>query len=414
MEKEYLATPDSILAEDDPGDETARRYRYQWIYAAILCCSLLDDTQDVSEIFCEHHEDVLLKHSNGKFSGIQIKTRASNRNAWKSNDEEIRSAIARFILLDTKFPGQFQSYRFVTNHFFQSSTNGQDLDFVIKEIKKYRNATEVCNPAQKFLKKIAREANCNDEKAFSTLLRVGVSSELPKLEDAFNRLVSDLTGVLPQDTNYLYKDMVKLANAIWIECMRASSLVHTDILPAYIQATGDIENSERVAILAGKRIDKSRLLQILSQGLNETSPLYGDPDNLTDLGTGTSPLLRQKLDAGGFSAVSLNSAEDLRDKADYLGVLWTKKYGHENGLQRYSHIRSLVLSDSATAFEATKTKNQAFGTEMLRELREKFAKRRADGDLLYECRNEHLEGFAYSLTAQCKVQWSLDRPWESK
>jgi hypothetical protein len=35
---------------------------------------------------------------------------------------------------------------------------------------------------------------------------------------------------------------------------------------------------------------------------------------------GSTDLLYKKLDAGGFSAVSRNSAEDLRDKADYLGI----------------------------------------------------------------------------------------------
>lgn len=50
----------------------------------------------------------------------------------------------------------------------------------------------------------------------------------------------------------------------------------------------------------------------------------------------------------------------------------------------------------------------------LSELREQFKKRRTDGDQLFECSYEHLEGFAYSLSSQCLVQWSIDFPWESK
>ena len=53
--------PDSVPATGDPGDETASRYRYQWMYAAIVCCALLDDTANVVEVFCEHHEDILTK-----------------------------------------------------------------------------------------------------------------------------------------------------------------------------------------------------------------------------------------------------------------------------------------------------------------------------------------------------------------
>jgi hypothetical protein len=51
---------------------------------------------------------------------------------------------------------------------------------------------------------------------------------------------------------------------------------------------------------------------------------------------------------------------------------------------------------------------------MLAELRSKFQQRRSQSNQLYECSNEHLEGFAYSLTSECKVQWSIDRPWEDE
>ncbi len=54
-----IPSPDTVLGTGDPGDETARRYRYQWTYAAIVCCILLDDTEDAEEVFCEHHEDVV-------------------------------------------------------------------------------------------------------------------------------------------------------------------------------------------------------------------------------------------------------------------------------------------------------------------------------------------------------------------
>jgi hypothetical protein len=95
-------------------------------------------------------------------------------------------------------------------------------------------------------------------------------------------------------------------------------------------------------------------------------------------------------------------------------MVWTKKHGRDSGLQRYGHIRSLVLSDAATAFETTKGEAKPFGFEMLRDLRDRIRSRRVDGSQLYECSNEHLEGFAYSLTSECKVQWSLDRPWEDE
>ena len=51
---------------------------------------------------------------------------------------------------------------------------------------------------------------------------------------------------------------------------------------------------------------------------------------------------------------------------------------------------------------------------MLEKFRSRLEDRRADGTQLYDCTNEHLEGFAYVLTSECLVTWSADRPWETK
>ena len=157
-----------------------------------------------------------------------------------------------------------------------------------------------------------------------------------------------------------------------------------------------------------------RVLAVLERGLDETTPLYCDPNDLIEPGTGDTVLLRQKLDAGGFSAVSLNAAEDLRNRADYLGLSLVQKHGRNQGLQRYGDLRARVLSDAAKAFETAKREERRFGVDMLSELRRNFNQRRANNDQLQGCSNEHLEGFAYSLTSQCKVVWSLDRPWEAE
>lgn len=155
-----------------------------------------------------------------------------------------------------------------------------------------------------------------------------------------------------------------------------------------------------------------REIAVLERGVLTTATLTGDPAFRTEPGAGTPALLTQKLDAGGFSAVSSTSAADLRDKADYLGVLWNNKYGRDKGLERYGHIRSLVLSDCARAFEDTRVEGQIFGVRMLARLRARFQERRGGSTQLFECSDEHLEGFAYSLTSECKVHWSNERPWE--
>lgn len=414
MSDDKLNSPELTLSKNDPGDDTARRYRYQWTYAAITSCMLHDEMEDISEIFCEHHEDVTLRHNNRTFTGLQIKTRASDQPLWKANDPAVLTSCARFAFLESLFPGKFRAFGFLTNHPLYSAKNGQDLQHVLWTINKAENLSEVIGPASKFIRKIACEAKCSENEAFTALSKTNANHDLPKLSDILSRLIDTLILNWPAAADCSHSAVARAATALVEECGRASSLAHSDVLPAYIPASTSPETTELMARIAGKRIDKDRFLQVLNNGLDVTVPLHCDPQDLVNPGTGETALLRKKLDAGGFSSVSLNSAEDLRDKADYMGITWTKKYGRTEGLQRYSHIRSVVLSDSARAFEAVKTDNRTFGNDMLDELRSRFVQRRANGTNFYMCSDEHLEGVAYSLSSECKVQWSLDRPWEDE
>lgn len=411
MVNDRADSPDYTPATGDPGDETARRYRYQWTYAAITCCMLLDDTLDVSEVFCEHHEDVLLRHADDTFSGLQIKTRASDQEPWKASDPAVKRAFAKFVSLEVHFPDRFRAFHFLTNHPLYSAGNGQDLSHVLREIRNAPNLVSVTVPTRRFLQQISRKANCTEDLAFIAMRKTSAIHDLPKFDDVTIRLVDTLTHIWPRAAECSYKDVKRAALALVEECGRASSLAHTEVLPAYIPVVSNPEDAELAARLSGKKIDKTRVLDVLDRGLNETVPLYCDPDKLTEPGTGETALLRQKLDAGGFSAVSLNSAEDLRNRADYFGMVLIQKHGRIDGLQRYGSLRALVLSDAARAFETAMREDRRFGVDMLSELRRSFTRRREDGAQLYGCSNEHLEGFAYSLTSECKVQWSLERPW---
>jgi hypothetical protein len=406
--------PDAISASGDPGDDTARRYRYQWAYAASVCSMLLDDTEDVTEVFCEQHEDVLLKHTDATYTGLQVKTRSSDQGVWKANDPAVRAACARFARLEAAFPGRFRAFRFVTNHPLYAAKNGQGLPYILATVKTSATNAWTSWPVSRFLSGVAREAGCSEDVTLVALAKTGARDDLPKFADIEGRLVATLTSVWPRATECSYSSVERAARALILECERASSLAHESTLPAYLGAVADPNETELGALLAGKRIDRTRVLAALDQGLNETALLNGDPALCVEPGAGRTSLLLKKLDAGGFSAVSRNSAQDLRDKADYLGIVWTKKHGRTAGLQRYEHVRSLVLSDAARAFEAAQSENQPFGVQMLRELCSRFRQRRQDGTQLYDCSDEHLEGFAYSLTSECKVQWSLNRPWEDE
>ncbi len=403
-------TPEDVVSSADPGDETARRYRYQWTWAATMCCMLLDDTEDVAEVLCEHHEDILLKHQDGRFTGLQVKTRASDQDVWKVGDPDFRSSCTRFAKLEARFPGQFRAFRFLTNHPLHGGSNSQAPKHVLAQIAGASSLDDLPTLVRRWLRRIATDAGCPDQVTFDALSKTTARDDLPKLRDAVVRLVDTVTDSWRRAADCSHDAVRRAAQTLIDECGRASSLDHEQVLPAYLAASSDPEQAERAARVNGKRMTAARVMGILENGLSATASLDGDPETHVEPGEGSTDLLFRKLDAGGFSAVSRNSGEDLRNKADYLAIKWTKKHGRENGLQRYSHVRSIVLRDSADAFEATKTSSDSFGPAMREALRRRLRQRR---DQTFDCSEEHLEGFAYSLTAQCKVQWSLERPWEA-
>jgi hypothetical protein len=406
--------PDNVPATGDPGDEIARRFRYQWMYAAIICCLLLDESEGTHEVFCEHHEDVLVKRQDGTFDGLQVKTRGISQPSWKSDDEAVIKSFVRFCKLEVQFPGKFRGFRFLTNHPLYVSGNGKDIQHILRQIRIANSAAACPTVIARFVRQIAKAANCDLGIAQHALGKTDADDALPKLADVHMRLIDTLTGIWDRAHDLSYPTVRRAALYLSDECCRASSLAHEDVLPAYLPASVSPCSAELKARLEGKRFDRTRLLSVLEAGIDAVAPLSTDPASLVRPGGGSSELLEKKLDAGGFSAVSRNSAVDLRDKAEYLGIAWTQKYGHEKGLQQYSHVRSLVLNDSARAFELAKDKGPTFGLSMLDELRHRLRDRRQAGAQLYECSDEHLEGVAYALTSECKVQWSKDRPWEEE
>jgi hypothetical protein len=402
---------DSALSTD-VGDETSNRFRYQWVLSAIICCMLLDQDEDVKEVFCEHHEDILVKHINGLFTGTQVKTRASDQPLWKASDEDVVKAFARFVILDNQYPRQFQAFKFITNHPIQSSSNGQDIAYLLCQISQSQNHDSLSSVVKTFIRRISRIAEITEEDTFYTLKKASIKHDLPKFRDATMRLIDTIVLVWDRAKGVSYEGIKLAASHLIDACFRASSLASQDLLPAYLPVSSSGLEREIQERIVGKIFDKQRVYDVLLQGLDETIPLSCDPIDLEDIRTGSKELLRRKLTAGGFSAISTIYAEDLRDIADYAGARLIQKYGREQGLQKYYELRLKVQGDAARAYEKEKKDEDPFGLDMLSSLRNNLKNRVSSGEQLYGCSVEHLEGLAYSLTSQCKVIWSINCPWE--
>jgi len=96
----------------------------------------------------------LIKHFDGSFTGIQIKTKASNQPVWKVGDDSVIKAFAKFVMLDNQYPKQFRAFKCGTNHPIQSSKNSQDIFFLLCDIKLNPDFSSLHNGAKIFIEEI--------------------------------------------------------------------------------------------------------------------------------------------------------------------------------------------------------------------------------------------------------------------
>jgi hypothetical protein len=399
-----LSPEQDNVVGNDPGDDTAMRYRFQFTYAAIMCASILDDTMDIAEVFCEHLEDVLLQHEDGSLTGCQVKTRNPNLPPLGSTDEQILGACVRFAQLEHAYSSRFRRYQLATNHVFRIDKTGRSLPHLI-------DLARAAVPAggtklSSYVAEVAKRASVPEESVKTALSKIHCDCSLPKLEDAKARLERALLFVWPQAAERSSAVLSRAADHLVDECARASSLDHLQTVPAYLSISGEGPSREMELRIEGKRLDFERVSGVLSEVADDyellEGPVEGDSQHQND---GID--LEEKLRLGGFSAISQASAIDLRTKAEHLAIRWLQRHGTDRGRARNDHVRSIVLSDCAQAWESTHQNDSSFGIAMQGALRERFAERSKDesSDLL-GCTTEHLEGFAYVLSSECTVWWS--------
>ena len=198
-------TPESVLSNDDPGDDIQRRFRYQNTYAAIISLSLLKENSKADCIFCEQHEDVLVKQKDDTFVGIQIKTRDSKK-PYQASDEAIIKSLKRFIKLETQFQGKFSQYVIaVNNGFWQDRKNTINLPYLLELAKSVIEegivphksissfAQKICSNDKALSGVVLNSDEAISNLALSVLGKVTLDEKLPGLDDIHERLIKEIS-----------------------------------------------------------------------------------------------------------------------------------------------------------------------------------------------------------------------------
>jgi len=396
-------SPEARLAANDPGDDTLERYRYQITYTAILGLSLLDEPSEHEYLYCEHHEDVLLKRIDGYYCGIQIKTQGEGYEPFKSGDDPIRNSIRRFRDLDAAFPGCFHQFALAANcGFWREKKDKSNLAHVVSL------AREDSTPRPAALTAILRRFDTDATKhsgLIAILKKVELQHDLPHIKDIDGRLVSHLSQI-DALRQHDYGTLTEIGNRLVARIFRASSHACVPKFKDYCAVLKFPTEAHALAVIAGKRIGRETVAEIIAdcttrnvaQGRRDS---VGPPSLPASLSR-----LEKRMAAGYISVEDVEVMSDLTRSAEIRFAQWLSKYGPTQARLAYDRLRVAVWNEcreAQTQHEVT----VSYGPAMLTDVRLRLRHRAGEfGGQVFDCDYELLLGFVGILTQEGKVWWS--------
>ncbi|MDF1538399.1 MAG: dsDNA nuclease domain-containing protein [Candidatus Thorarchaeota archaeon] len=129
---------------DTAGSRSYLSFDYQSACAAILSLKLVNTPHLYDSLYCEHHDDILLKQTDGKLIAVQVKSRGSTRELLKSNDEEVTTALKNFVKIDAAYPNRFAEFHLVTNFgFWKANKTGSNLPHTLKLLSRTKTTNDI-------------------------------------------------------------------------------------------------------------------------------------------------------------------------------------------------------------------------------------------------------------------------------
>mgnify|MGYP000849571807 CR=1 FL=1 len=397
--------PDSVVDAKDPGDDVLRRFRYQITYTGILCLMMIDQNE-FDELFCEQHEDLLVKYKDGTYTGIQIKTKDLNLPPFNIEDDSIIKSFKRFILLDLAFPEKFRAFSIVSNHGFDQSKPHLCVNTLIENIKQ---GNEVLKPKSKTLsliKGLCRETGCNEEHATRVIAKVRLKT-FCGLDDINMKLQNELKNckILKGLTE---SKLTEIADRIIAKCFHASSLTVSDDSSAFSYISGRSELSDVAAqIIMDKCIKLSEFSYWLEKEKVTPALLLLKDRELSINSTEGYRRLEIKMDAGEIDAENISLVKDFKFAFEQHSLAWMYK-DSEDAEIKYNQIMKVTQNLCKEIYDEKKIEQgKETGQDMLIAVRREIKNRKAiDHKIFLDCTYEHVVGAVGVLTESCKVWWT--------
>jgi hypothetical protein len=371
----------------------------------MLSLGLLNDDGPLEELYCEHHDDVVLRLKSGLFKAIQLKTRMVGGVPFKAGDSEVIASLRRFAILEAKFPGCFAVYQLASNvGFWHEKKNGSNLEYVLDALR--------AGPGSSFttlVKKIAGMKSAIDHAVVvATLLKVQLGVT-PGLDDVESKLREQLAQT-SEFRGRRYDELKAASEGLRERILAASSLAGLSALPEYLVLCSDSPQSLLDHhVIQSKRITKAVVSEVLNRELTSATLLRSyQLVPLVNLPTGMDKM-EIKMAAGGLTVSEIDHLKDLKFSTEYLLQEWLYKYGNERAQQYYEHLRVVVQGDCLAAQQSSQQAEGLYANKMLSDLRQRLRQRSSTPTAETPvCRQEHLLGMAGILTEDCKVWWSAE------
>lgn len=415
MEKVTSLSPDQEVSTSDTGDDVQRRFRYQAAYSAMLSLQLLDENSEFSEVFCEHHEDTLVKKKNDKFVGVQVKTRLPGKNPYKANDDEIVSSIVRFVELNQTYPEQFERFVIATNHAFwtEDKASNQNLKHVIELARNGIASSDAdIKSVTKYAKKIltaskAKGINAAIETVVDVLSKTEIDDKLPKFEDVELRISQLIPMFYPDGKTARYENLINSARELINIAFQAGSLANISALQIYFAYCKDPKQELELSIIDGKRITKNQTQDVLTRFISSKVLLQTTHKTLIEELPKDTNVIDLKMAQGDVFYTNIQLTKDHKYSLEYLLDTWLYKYGSKKANEHFDHLKVIILNECTEVFDNTYKKGEPFGQAMLNELRQRLRNRfEKEKHLFFDCEYEHLLGMTGILTEMCEVWWS--------
>lgn len=399
-----VADPGKVRDEADPGDETSRRYQYQYAYGVILLAGSATGKLPYRSIWCEHHDDFLAS-VNGQFDSYQVKTAFPERGPWDLTKDGFVSAIKKFVKLECRFPGKINRFKFVSNartlKTMDKSKIARSPNSLLEAVAAVRLVANLREPFLQALKDLATRCDADTQRVFQVLGRVDLLVG-PGLDDFEASLSVDHLSTLPVCRGLKLPQLNAIRDELIQRVEDASSKRITDPAKHWCCVDGSADDDPW---MKAKQIPISVVSEIIQQ--EGSVPFRFSPAN-TMLGervrAGDLSVFEKKLMHGGLASHLETMRRRTVSTESHLLELASRKPTEILDIQNQLECYVQGVCDDAKL--QTSKIPEPYGEDMLREVQQRL-RQTADREpqMVHSQPYECLIGVAGLLTEECSVWW---------